>query len=264
MTLVAIGGAVAIIAGAWLQAQTEASIVWANPAFVEFVQPNQKKLVTVSFRSNRVISGAEIRISPPLASVVSAPPKALPRINANQNTSLTLVLRGPTAAGVRLDGTIQLQSAGGNELITEPLHLSVVVHNEPVPPDPGLAGHTTLAGIDADSDGVRDDIQRYLISTYLSDSRLRAAIRQHAVATQALVTTTNDLVSLDQARRRANDCLEYIVGANQGRLLAADVTAEVLNTLERSRAYADAIQMNSGRVYRLTPEESLRDSCTRP
>ncbi|TJZ66378.1 carbohydrate-binding protein [Chitiniphilus eburneus] len=31
-----------------------------------------------------------------------------------------------------------------------------------VPPDPGAAGRKTLAGIDADQDGVRDDVQRFL------------------------------------------------------------------------------------------------------
>ncbi|TJZ61006.1 carbohydrate-binding protein, partial [Chitiniphilus eburneus] len=31
-----------------------------------------------------------------------------------------------------------------------------------VPPDPGAAGRKTLAGIDADNDGVRDDVQRFL------------------------------------------------------------------------------------------------------
>jgi len=32
-----------------------------------------------------------------------------------------------------------------------------------LPPDPGEAGKATLTGIDVDRDGVRDDLQRYII-----------------------------------------------------------------------------------------------------
>jgi len=42
-----------------------------------------------------------------------------------------------------------------------------------LPPDPGKAGKETLLGIDADKDGVRDDIQRYIYFTYPDDKKLR-------------------------------------------------------------------------------------------
>ena len=35
-----------------------------------------------------------------------------------------------------------------------------------LPPDPGEAGRRTLAGIDSDRDGIRDDLQRYVALTY--------------------------------------------------------------------------------------------------
>ncbi|MDX8380534.1 MAG: hypothetical protein R8M14_00305 [Ghiorsea sp.] len=34
-----------------------------------------------------------------------------------------------------------------------------------LPPDPGAAGRGTLAGIDSDNDGVRDDVQRWIALT---------------------------------------------------------------------------------------------------
>src|SRR5215203_1264155 len=35
-----------------------------------------------------------------------------------------------------------------------------------LPPDPGAAGLKTVEGIDADKDGVRDDVQRFIVINY--------------------------------------------------------------------------------------------------
>ncbi|NJK63230.1 MAG: hypothetical protein HC921_11610 [Synechococcaceae cyanobacterium SM2_3_1] len=49
-----------------------------------------------------------------------------------------------------------------------------------MPDDPGETGKETLAGIDADGDGVRDDVQRYIFRVYVDDDLKRKAMLQFA------------------------------------------------------------------------------------
>jgi len=53
-----------------------------------------------------------------------------------------------------------------------------------LPPDPGEAGKATLAGIDSDNDGVRDDIEIAIYKRYPNDSLKRDALIQGAKALQ--------------------------------------------------------------------------------
>ena len=45
-----------------------------------------------------------------------------------------------------------------------------------LPPDPGAAGKATLEGIDADGDGLRDDLQRFIAISYPDSGRTRAGL----------------------------------------------------------------------------------------
>ncbi|MCJ2544664.1 hypothetical protein [Thermostichus vulcanus] len=53
-----------------------------------------------------------------------------------------------------------------------------------LPPDPGEEGKRTLEGIDADGDGVRDDVQRAIYRLEPRDERKRRAMLQYAKALQ--------------------------------------------------------------------------------
>jgi hypothetical protein len=66
-----------------------------------------------------------------------------------------------------------------NRTIPQTLKVLITVG---LPPDPGAAGNATLAGIDSDGDGVRDDVQRYIGLTYPQSAKERAALTQAAVA----------------------------------------------------------------------------------
>jgi hypothetical protein len=48
------------------------------------------------------------------------------------------------------------------------------------PPDPGEEGKQTTDGIDADRDGVRDDVQRWIHAVHPDDTAKRMALRQWA------------------------------------------------------------------------------------
>ncbi len=73
------------------------------------------------------------------------------------------------------------------------------VVDDGLPPDPGEAGKETVAGIDSDNDGVRDDVQRWIVLTYPDEPNTQQALFQMAVAMQK-----SALGSFDKAMAEKN------------------------------------------------------------
>jgi len=109
-----------------------------------------------------------------------------------------------------------------------------------LPPDPGDAGKKTMAGIDTDHDGVRDDVQRWIAIHYSNSEKTRAALKQKAKALQAFIEDGNDPA---KARRdavaidKASECLASF--ADDAYYINHDFDAVVLNTYPRLTAYLD-------------------------
>ena len=135
-----------------------------------------------------------------------------------------------------------------------------------LPPDPGDAGKATLEGIDSDGDGVRDDIQRYIVLTYPDSEKTRAGLTQYARAVQqTLLDADDEERSLANAhdRKRVLDCLRYILGSvDAASLIREELKAEFLNTTVRSRAWIIADGHLSGQVFRGTPIAERKGQCS--
>lgn len=58
-----------------------------------------------------------------------------------------------------------------------------------VPGDQGEVGKTTLAGVDANKNGVRDDVERWIGQTFPKCARYRAALAQVAFVVQRKIVT---------------------------------------------------------------------------
>ncbi len=56
-----------------------------------------------------------------------------------------------------------------------------------LPPDPKITGMQTILGVDTDSDGVRDDLQRAITFAFSEDPEKRAAYMLYSVFSQQLV-----------------------------------------------------------------------------
>ena len=148
-----------------------------------------------------------------------------------------------------------------------------------VPQDPGEAGKKTLQGIDSDSDGIRDDIQRYIVAKYPNHIDKQKALRQAARAyfsqvgsssgateaeeesdvsrlrsTSAMFEDT--LKSLRLSSMRSARCLITLfgTGALNERLM---LQARILNTFKRSEAFLSTDHLLEG-VYGLTSEQRLK------
>jgi len=127
-----------------------------------------------------------------------------------------------------------------------------------LPPDPGAAGKATLAGIDSDNDGVRDDVQRWIALTYPNSQKTRAALRQDAKAMQVIIlNASNPAIARANsiAEGRASDCIRFVRRQVLGTIVTdtyqinREMEAVFLNTAARSRAWLQADHYLSGMMF---------------
>jgi len=81
-----------------------------------------------------------------------------------------------------------------------------------LPPDPGDAGRATLAGVDANGNGVRDDLERYIARHFGHDSRVQRAVANAVIATQhgILATDDDDSRAAQAMQLHVGDCMAAI------------------------------------------------------
>lgn len=143
---------------------------------------------------------------------------------------------------------------------------SLLAQDTSLPPDPGEAGKATVAGVDVDEDGVRDDIQRYIALNYQESARLRSALTQHAKAMhQAVLWETSKAKPTETILSdllKSLDCLSHIAAdpyetyEHMARLRAA-----ILDTHQRSVSYARFNVHIGGRTIDQTPRDKRAENC---
>lgn len=74
-------------------------------------------------------------------------------------------------------------NGGGGGGTTSPPS-SNVINGLVVPPDPGAAANITVAGIDSDSNGIRDEVDRFIATKFGANPNLVAAAQASARAVQ--------------------------------------------------------------------------------
>lgn len=142
----------------------------------------------------------------------------------------------------------------------------------PMPPDPGKKGEIGLLGIDSDGNGVRDDIDRFIVFSYPASEKRREGLRQSARHLHAYLRDSEDKAKTREnggiMSQRATDCLIHIFDGDLDAAFKAEdgVTIRFLNTKERSRAYARADQKMGGYVSNNGPSserfERRRAACS--
>lgn len=123
-----------------------------------------------------------------------------------------------------------------------------------------------LAGIDADQNGIRDDIDRLIAAKYAASPALRAAAQQDARSVQRLMSATSatQAVAAGDDIVRATACEAKVLAATAPDPAAAlqamgkDLVALTANTRERFDAYWHANALATGAVFR-QPREPLCD-----
>lgn len=121
---------------------------------------------------------------------------------------------------------------GGGGADTSQPQAQETINGIVVPPAPdATANSATVAGIDSNTNGIRDDVERRLASEFGTDSVALPVAREHAARLQAAIanpTTGNRQSYIEHSRCISDTALL--------RRLAAQTTATV-NTIERRRAY---------------------------
>jgi hypothetical protein len=64
------------------------------------------------------------------------------------------------------------------------------VMGENLPPDPGVNANKTIAGVDANKNGIRDDVELAVFKAYPNSAKTRAVLLQYALALQMEFTQT--------------------------------------------------------------------------
>src|SRR3990167_11292791 len=89
------------------------------------------------------------------------------------------------------------------------------VMGDNLPPDPGVDADKTIEGIDANDNGIRDDVELAIFKEYPNSAKTRAAYLQYAMALQIGLTqifNSETLVAMAQERTRAGKCLYELGG----------------------------------------------------
>lgn len=114
-----------------------------------------------------------------------------------------------------------------------------------LPPVPNAAEvDATIEGVDANTNGIRDDVELAIFEKYPSDRKVRAAALQYAKAEQLFLTSVFNTATWKAAAEvagRANKCVaEVSRDYRSSEQLSDFVGALLLDTNTRADAYEDA------------------------
>jgi hypothetical protein len=140
----------------------------------------------------------------------------------------------------------------------------------PLPPDPGEAGKADLLGIDSDQNGVRDDIDRYIVFNFPDSEKRREGLKQSARYLNAYLRDNQDKAKTREnggvLGDKAYDCLVHVFGDDLDASEKADeeLIAQFINTPIRSFAYKKADSQMGGYGSDSGPasEEEARQKAT--
>ena len=115
-----------------------------------------------------------------------------------------------------------------------------------------------LKGVDANNNGIRDDIDRLIAQKYARTPEIKRAAEQEARALQRSMeaTTREEALRAGDAIKRAAECTYQVLPrdtreqVNYREDLSKDISALTANTQERFTAYWAAERLKSGAVFR--------------
>ena len=179
-------------------------------------------------------------------------------LGPNKNPMLKLPI---PQNGLPPGGTISnfvISYVNTNKVMVSPT-LRVMHFIGPLPPDPGKAGKKTLAGIDVNGNGIRDDVEIYIRVNFGKSEKEVQALNQFARASQMglIAKTEDESIKAMNAAMRFIDCQNYATPGSQAWKL---VEAISLNTPERIDAWQDHETRLSGHTFKSSDNE--KENCT--
>jgi hypothetical protein len=124
-----------------------------------------------------------------------------------------------------------------------------------LPPDPGAEGKASLAGVDANNNGVRDDVEIYIELNFSDTPKKKEGLNQlaHTVQNGIVASTEQESMQAASSQSRALECLEYIAPDDES---WKEIETQAINTPERFNAWMAHQARLSGQVF---PSRRLSD-----
>lgn len=116
-----------------------------------------------------------------------------------------------------------------------------------LPPDPGAEADKTVAGIDANNNGIRDDVELAIFKEYPNSAKTRAVLLQYALAlqmefTQPIVNTTT-ATEVIREEDRAHTCVsDTLVPGDNSESPRSDAEMEKIDMYIN---FIDKLQINT-------------------
>jgi len=142
-----------------------------------------------------------------------------------------------------------------------------------LPPEPDAkVNNATLLGVDSNDNGVRDDVERYIIQTY-KDEKIAIEIGfQVARAYNAVIEDPSNAEEVAKIMDASFDCESYFRNDAdefgdpiilKDRIMTSKQFKSIqLNTEARIRAYLEYNRNMSGSVYTATHADKEKEKCT--
>lgn len=124
-----------------------------------------------------------------------------------------------------------------------------------LPPDPGVLADATIQGIDANNNGIRDDVELAVFKEYPNSAKTRAVLLQYALAMQMEfmqpMVNQDTVIAVAQEEGRAYLCIGEILVRNddnkeimdkyfkESDLLTEFIDNKQINTIERKQFQKD-------------------------
>ena len=120
-----------------------------------------------------------------------------------------------------------------------------------LPPDPGVLADKTIAGVDANNNGIRDDVELAIFNTYPNSAKTRAVLLQYALAlqmefTQPIIDTTT-ATEIVREQSRAFECIGDIV--SRANLEKFNEEADSLTNFVKNRQFNTTERQNARNVF---------------
>ena len=206
---------------------------------------------------------------------IDLPPDTKNTLPGGTSVPVRLSVRIPADTVVgSYPGTLTLRyGEGGLPLLFAPdLDVDLTVSTIPLPPDPGEAGEATIEGIDANTNGVRDDVERFIVFSYPENTpahaNTRNALFQYAEAAQEGLMVAEDKEAAratSEELLRSLGCLRLALGGLDAMDIPQElVQAHMLNTVARTKANSRFNSQLSGKVFDDLSDAELASSCNFP
>ena len=172
----------------------------------------------------------------------------------------------PLQTAFRLKPTPAVVAAKGKPICSQvivPAGDCIPQHLANLPPDPGPAGMETIEGIDADKDGIRDDVQRFIAENW-GNSPLAVKVLTTVAESRLLAVKYGGELGRDETQKlapkvfNAGRCYVLATPELQSSNALELVSIRVTNTPERlKRAHAFEYQL-AHQVYMFKNESTTQ------